>query len=124
MSALEQIALTVGLARQVLRSSNGTINWRLVRFNYRVVRGERGNRSRVSSHLRTGKASHQVTSRDSRGSFMSAETFFDTNLSWESVLDYEMAQEILGHTLTPQEWQNLRDDLDDIVYHTVMSYQR
>jgi 4'-phosphopantetheinyl transferase EntD len=55
---------------------------------------------------------------------MSTETFFDTNLSWESALDYEMAQDILGHALTPQEWQNLRDDLDDIVYHTVMSYQR
>jgi hypothetical protein len=55
---------------------------------------------------------------------MSTETFFDTNLSWESALDYEMAQDILGHTLTSQEWQSLRDDLDDVVYNTVMSYQR
>jgi hypothetical protein len=50
--------------------------------------------------------------------------FVDTNISWESTLDYELAQEILGHTLTPMEWQSLKDDLDDIVYHTVMSYQR
>jgi hypothetical protein len=52
---------------------------------------------------------------------------FDTNLlegQWESTLDYDLAQEILGHTLTPMEWQSMKDDLDDIVYHTVMSYQR
>jgi hypothetical protein len=55
---------------------------------------------------------------------MSTETFFDTNISWESTLDYDLAQEILGHTLTPMEWQSMKDDLDDIVYHTVMSYQR
>lgn len=55
---------------------------------------------------------------------MSAETFFDTNLSWESTLDYDLAQEILGHTLTPTEWQNLKDALDDNVYETVMSFQR
>lgn len=48
----------------------------------------------------------------------------DTNLSWESVLDYELAQEILGHSLTPLEWLAMKDDLDEIVYHTVMSYQR
>jgi hypothetical protein len=124
VSALKQIALTVGLARQVLRSSNGSINWRLVRFDYRVVRGERSNRSRVSSHLRTGKASNQVTSRIARYSIMSTETFFDTNLSWESNLDYELAQELLGHTLTSLEWQQLKDALDDNVYETVMSFQR
>ena len=55
---------------------------------------------------------------------MSAETFFDTNLSWESTLDYELAQEILGHTLTSAEWQEMKDALDDTVYETVMSFQR
>jgi len=48
----------------------------------------------------------------------------DTNLSWESTLDYELAQEILGHSLTPLEWLAMKDDLDEIVYNTVMSYQR
>lgn len=47
----------------------------------------------------------------------------DTNL-WESRLDYQLVQEILGHDLSEQEWQDLVDDLDDIVFQTVMSYQR
>jgi hypothetical protein len=55
---------------------------------------------------------------------MSAETFFDTNISWESTLDYELAQEILGHTITPTVWLAMKDDLDDAVYNTVMNYQR
>ena len=47
----------------------------------------------------------------------------DTNL-WESRLDYQLVQEILGHDLSEQEWSDLVDDLDDIVFQTVMSYQR
>jgi hypothetical protein len=47
----------------------------------------------------------------------------DTNL-WESRLDYQLVQEILGHDLSEQEWHDLVDDLDDIVFQTVMSYQR
>jgi hypothetical protein len=47
----------------------------------------------------------------------------DTNL-WESRLDYQLVQEILGHDLSEQEWRDLVDDLDDIVFQTVMSYQR
>jgi hypothetical protein len=47
----------------------------------------------------------------------------DTNL-WESRLDYQLVQEILGHDLSEQEWCDLVDDLDEIVFQTVMSYQR
>lgn len=47
----------------------------------------------------------------------------DTNL-WESRLDYQLVQEILGHDLSADEWQELVDNLDDVVYETVMSFQR
>ena len=47
----------------------------------------------------------------------------DTNL-WESRLDYQLVQEILGHDLSVDEWQQLVDTLDDAVYDTVMSFQR
>lgn len=47
----------------------------------------------------------------------------DTNL-WESRLDYQLVQEILGHDLSEQEWSDLVDNLDDIVFQTVMSFQR
>ena len=47
----------------------------------------------------------------------------DTNL-WESRLDYQLVQEILGHDLSVDEWQQLIDNLDDVVYETVMSFQR
>ena len=48
----------------------------------------------------------------------------DTNNSWESRLDYDLVQEILGHDLSKEEWSQLIDQLDDAVYETVMSYQR
>jgi hypothetical protein len=48
----------------------------------------------------------------------------DTNIIWESRLDYQLVQEILGHDLSEIEWQSLIDQLDDAVYETVMSYQR
>lgn len=47
----------------------------------------------------------------------------DTNL-WESRLDYQLVQEILGHDLSTAEWESLIDQLDDAVYEVVMSYQR
>ena len=47
----------------------------------------------------------------------------DTNL-WESRLDYQLVQEILGHDLSESEWLELVGQLDDAVYETVMSYQR
>ena len=43
---------------------------------------------------------------------------------WESRLDYQLVQEILGHSLSEQEWGDLVDTLDDVVFQTVMSYQR
>lgn len=49
--------------------------------------------------------------------------FSDTNNSWESKLDYELAQEILGHSLSVDEWYQLVDTLDDVVFETVMSFQ-
>lgn len=45
----------------------------------------------------------------------------DTNTIWETRLDYELVQEILGRTITLKEWANLVDTLDDIVFETVMS---
>jgi hypothetical protein len=47
----------------------------------------------------------------------------DTNL-WESRLDYQLVQEILGHDLSPIEWGDLVDALNDVVFETVMSFQR
>lgn len=47
----------------------------------------------------------------------------DTNL-WESRLDYQLVQEILGHDLSRDEWAELVDALDDAVYEIVMSFQR
>jgi hypothetical protein len=47
----------------------------------------------------------------------------DTNL-WESRLDYQLVQEILGHDLSESEWTELIGQLDDAVYEVVMSYQR
>lgn len=48
----------------------------------------------------------------------------DTNTLWESRLDYDLVQEILGHDLSQIEWQELVEKLDDAVFETVMSYQR
>ena len=48
----------------------------------------------------------------------------DTNTLWESRLDYDLVQEILGHDLSELEWQELIEKLDDVVFETVMSYQR
>ena len=50
--------------------------------------------------------------------------FSDTNSSWESQLDYELVQEILGHSLSIAEWRELTDKLDDVVFETVMEFQR
>jgi hypothetical protein len=47
----------------------------------------------------------------------------DTNL-WESRLDYQLVQEILGHSLSPAEWSDLVDALNDVVFETVMSFQK
>jgi hypothetical protein len=48
----------------------------------------------------------------------------DTNTLWESRLDYDLVQEILGHDLSKDEWSELVSQLDDVVYETVMAYQR
>jgi hypothetical protein len=48
----------------------------------------------------------------------------DTNTLWESRLDYQLVQEILGHDLSVAEWESLIDQLNDAVFETVMSYQR
>jgi hypothetical protein len=47
----------------------------------------------------------------------------DTNI-WESRLDYQLVQEILGHDLSEREWSDLIDALNDTVFETVMSFQR
>jgi len=46
----------------------------------------------------------------------------DTNNVWESRLDYELVQEILGRSMSVLEWTELTEKLDDIVFETVMSY--
>jgi hypothetical protein len=48
----------------------------------------------------------------------------DTNTLWESRLDYQLVQEILGHDLSVAEWELLIDELNDAVFEIVMSYQR
>lgn len=48
----------------------------------------------------------------------------DTNTTWESRLDYEMAQELIGRELSKSEWNQLVDELDDLIFETVMSYQQ
>ena len=48
----------------------------------------------------------------------------DTNNSWESKLDYDLVQEILGHDLSLAEWEEMIEYLDDVVFETVMSFQR
>jgi hypothetical protein len=48
----------------------------------------------------------------------------DTNTLWESKLDYNLAQEILGHDLSLSEWEELINALDDGVFETVMSFRR
>lgn len=48
----------------------------------------------------------------------------DTNTVWESKLDYQLVQEILGHDLSTEEWEQMVDYLNDVVFETVMSFQR
>jgi hypothetical protein len=48
----------------------------------------------------------------------------DTNTLWESRLDYQLVQEILGHDLSVDEWEQMVDSLNDVVFETVMSFQR
>lgn len=43
---------------------------------------------------------------------------------WESRLDYQLVQEILGHDLSVIEWEQMVDTLNDVVFETVMSFQR
>jgi len=50
--------------------------------------------------------------------------FSDTNNSWEAQLDYELVQEILGHSLTISEWRQLTEELDDAIFEIVMTFQR
>jgi hypothetical protein len=47
----------------------------------------------------------------------------DKNLTWESKLDYELVQDILGHAISTEEWDNMTETLDDIIFELVMSYQ-
>ena len=48
----------------------------------------------------------------------------DTNTLWESRLDYDLVQEILGHDLSLVEWEEMIEALDDVVFEIVMSFQR
>lgn len=50
--------------------------------------------------------------------------FSDTKNSWEAQLDYELVQEILGHSLSVDEWHELTEMLDDVIFETVMKFQR
>lgn len=47
----------------------------------------------------------------------------DTNSSWESKLDYELATEIIGHSLSEFDWVELQDALDEAVFEVVMSFK-
>jgi hypothetical protein len=52
-----------------------------------------------------------------------ANAISDTNV-WESRMDYQLVQEILGHSLSQDEWEQMVDYLNDVVFETVMSFQR
>lgn len=47
----------------------------------------------------------------------------DTNISWESKLDYQLVQEIVGRPMSVEEWEQLRETLDDVVFETVIGFQ-
>ena len=47
----------------------------------------------------------------------------DTNLSWSSMMTYELAQEILERSITLKEWHDIVDALDDVVYDIMMSFK-
>jgi hypothetical protein len=49
----------------------------------------------------------------------------DTNLTvvWESLLDYELAKEIIGRDLSTEEWTLLMNYLDDAVFEVVESFK-
>ena len=46
----------------------------------------------------------------------------DTN-TWESMMSHELAEEILERSLTREEWDVIRDTLEDNVYETLMSFK-
>lgn len=48
----------------------------------------------------------------------------DTNLSWESMMTHDLAEEIIEQSLTAQEFQDLVDALDDGVFEIVMSFKK
>lgn len=43
--------------------------------------------------------------------------------TWESMMSHELAEEILERSLTREEWDVIRDTLDDTVYETLMSFK-
>lgn len=47
----------------------------------------------------------------------------DTNLEWESMLTRDLAEEILGRTITAEKWEIIVEALDDAVFETVMAFQ-
>ena len=47
----------------------------------------------------------------------------NTNHAWESMMTHELAEEILERLLTREEWDVIRDTLDDNVYETLMSFK-
>jgi hypothetical protein len=47
----------------------------------------------------------------------------DTNLEWESMLTRDLAEEILGRTITVEKWEIMVEALDDAVFETVMAFQ-
>jgi hypothetical protein len=50
--------------------------------------------------------------------------FSDTNITtWESQLDYELVQEIVGRSMSIEEWNQLIEKLDDIVFETVIGFR-
>lgn len=49
---------------------------------------------------------------------------FDTNLSWESMMTHELAEEIIEQSLTADEFRAMVDALDDGVFEIVMSFKK
>lgn len=49
-----------------------------------------------------------------------SEAKFDTNHEWTSMLTRDLAEEITGRRISLDQWEDLREMLDNTVFDTVM----
>lgn len=46
----------------------------------------------------------------------------ETDKVWEARMDYDLVQDILSRFVSLEEWGEMRDILDDVVFDTIMSF--